>query len=327
MSSVFSHVLKVGRLRIALAGVSVLIALGIDVVHADESAIIATSRDMALTRQQLDLELSVLPPDVLNQLGNDPQSALTFVNGLMKLRAFTAEAERTGVAAKPQVRAAVETARARIFADALRQHQIEVIQEPDFEALALERYKADKERYRTPEKMRVRHILLKLPADAPEALVTEKRAQLDAVAARVRGGEAFDALAREFSEDESSAGLGGELPAFGRGQMVPPFEAAAFALREPGQLSEVVQSQYGLHLIESVHYQPGGQMSFDEAKKNIIAKLRVDYRHDYLAAWEQDLLKAVNVQVSAEQLRVLMADARARLAQQPAGAAGLIEGP
>ena len=94
MSSVFSHVLKVGRLRITLAGVSVLIALGMDVVHADESAIIATSRDMALTRQQLALELSVLPPDVLNQLGNDPQSALTFVNGLMKLRAFTAEAER-----------------------------------------------------------------------------------------------------------------------------------------------------------------------------------------------------------------------------------------
>ncbi|MBK9426725.1 MAG: peptidylprolyl isomerase [Gammaproteobacteria bacterium] len=325
MSSVFSHVLKVGRLRIALAGVSVLIALGMDVVHADESAIIATSRDMALTRQQLALELSVLPPDVLNQLGNDPQSALTFVNGLMKLRAFTAEAERTGVAAKPQVRAAVETARARIFADALRQHQIEVIQEPDFEALALERYKADKERYRTPEKMRVRHILLKLPADAPEALVTEKRAQLDAVAARVRGGEAFDALAREFSEDESSAGLGGELPAFGRGQMVPPFEAAAFAARtRPTQRggAEPVWAAFDRERSLPAWW----ANEFRRSQKNIIAKLRVDYRHDYLAAWEQDLLKAVNVQVSAEQLRVLMADARARLAQQPAGAAGLIEG-
>lgn len=321
MSSLFSELLKRFFSRFLVAWASALVVLGIGPAHADADGVIATGRDMVLTREQLDVELSVLPPGVLDQLGSDPQSALTFVNGLMKLRAFTVEAERTGVANKPQVLAAVQTARARIFADALRQHQIEIIQEPDFEALALEHYKADKDGYRKPEQVRARHILLKLSADAPQSVVAEKRAQLQAIASRVRGGESFDALAREFSEDEASAALGGELPAFGRGQMVPPFEAAAFALKEPGQLSEVVQSKYGLHLIECIEHQPGGRLSFEEAKKGIIAKLRVDYRHDYLAAWERDLLAAADVQVSADQLRVLMAAAKARFAQNPVDAA------
>lgn len=288
---------------------------------AAESEVIASGRDLVLTRERLAQELAVLPPAVLDQLANDPQAALTFINSLAKLHGFAAEAERSGVADKPEVKAAVATARARVLGDALRQHQLEIIQEPDFEALARERYQTDKDGYRKPEQVRVRHILLKLPADAPESQVAEKRTQLEAIAARVRGGESFDALAREFSEDEGSAGLGGELPAFGRGRMVPPFETAAFALREPGQLSEVVQSQYGLHLIQCVEYLPGGRMSFEEAKKGIIAKLRVDYRHDYLAAWERDLMAAIDMQVSPDQLRVLMADAKERLAQQSAAAA------
>jgi peptidyl-prolyl cis-trans isomerase C len=303
-----SRALAIGVLVLASAGA---------VAGAAESEVIASSRDLTLTRERLDRELAVLPPVVLDQIASDPQAALSFVNGLAKLHAFAAEAERTGVAAQPDVEVAVATARARVLGDALRQHVLANIQEPDFEALARERYQTDKTGYQKPELVRVRHILLKLPADAPEDAVAEKRAQLEAWAAQVRAGASFRDLARQHSEDEHSADLGGDLPQFVHGQMVPAFESAAFALREPGQLSDVVRSPYGLHLIQLIEYQPAGRMSFEEARPFIVSKLRGDYRQSYLDAWEQDLLKNASVQVDADHLRVLMADAKARLVQQP----------
>lgn len=289
--------------------------------EADPAAqVIASGRDLVLTRERLQAELAVLPPEVLNRLADDPQAALTFVNGLMKLRAFAAEAERTGVAAQPEVRAAVQNARARVLGDALRKHVLETLEEPDFEVLARERYQANREQYQRPEQVTARHILLKVPEEADAAQIERKKAELADIAARVRAGESFAQLARQFSEDDGSADLGGKLPAFRRGRMVKPFEQAAFALREPGQLSDVVQTRYGLHLIQLIDYQPAGPMSYEEAKKSIVSKLRVDYRHDYLAAWERELLEKADVQVSTEQLRELMAEARERLA--PPGPVG-----
>lgn len=288
---------------------------------------ITTGRGLVLTRERLRAELALLPPAVLNQLADDPQAALTFVNGLAKLDTFAAEAERTGVAARPEVRVAVEAARARVLGDALRQQMLEGLHEPDFEALARERYLVDRQRYQKPEKARVRHILLKLAADAEPAVIEAKRGELEAIAVRVRAGEPFGPLAREYSEDEGSADLGGDLPEFGRGQMVAPFEAAAFALREPGGLSEPVRSQYGWHLIQSIHYQAPGPMAFEEAKKHIVSKLRLDYRREYVAAWERDMLEAAQVDVDADQLRVLMTDARERLAQLPVDVAAPAAGP
>jgi peptidyl-prolyl cis-trans isomerase C len=315
-----------GRKR--LAPLAMVMALGLlggvagqpaAAAEADPAAeVIASGRDLVLTRERLRAELAVLPPEVLHQLADDPQAALTFVNGLAKLATFAAEAERTGVAARPEVQVALRSARSRVLGDALRQQVLEELQEPDFEALAREHYLANRERYQQPEKVTARHILLKVPEDADAAQIEQKRAELAAIAARVRAGEAFAELAREFSEDDGTADLGGKLPAFVRGRMVKPFEEAAFGLREPGELSDVVRTQYGLHLIQLIDYQPGGPMSYEAARSGIVSKLRVDYRHDYLAAWERDLLEAARVDVDADRLRVLMAEARERLAQLPA---------
>lgn len=295
-----------------------LVALAVPAALAVDTDLIASGNGIVLTRERLDAELSVLPPEVLNKLADDPQSALTFANALMKLQVFTHEAERTGVAAQPAVQAAIETARARVLEDALRKQVLADIKDPDYSALAAEDYRINKARYTRPEQVRVRHILLKVaPEDA--AAVAAKRAQLEALVARVRAGESFDALAREYSEDESSAGLGGKLGAFQRGRMVKPFEQAAFALREPGELSDIVQTQYGLHVIQLIEYQPAGQQTLAEAEKQIIPKLQRDYRTNYLAAWERDLVAGADIKVDADQLRALMAAARARVAQLPAG--------
>ncbi|MGH7507580.1 MAG: peptidylprolyl isomerase [Longimicrobiales bacterium] len=115
--------------------------------------------------------------------------------------------------------------------------------------------------------VRARHILLRMPTDAPQA-------QRDSVAnlarelqQRAASGEDFAALAREYSADGSAA-QGGDLGFFGQGQMVAPFEEAAFAL-EPGEVSDVVETPFGLHIIKVEEQKTA---SFEEMKDSFRAQ-------------------------------------------------------
>ncbi|MCE2513487.1 MAG: peptidyl-prolyl cis-trans isomerase [Acidobacteria bacterium] len=105
-------------------------------------------------------------------------------------------------------------------------------------------YDTNLSQYRTPGQVRASHILLRI-GESDEAEVETRAASL---AARARGGEDFAALALEFSEDEGTAGNGGDLGTFGRGRMVPEFEAAAFSMA-PGEVSDPVKSSFGYHVI------------------------------------------------------------------------------
>jgi hypothetical protein len=97
-------------------------------------------------------------------------------------------------------------------------------------------------------RVRASHILLTYPQQATQAQRDSVRAAIQGLRERIVEGESFAAIARQHSQDPGSAERGGDLGDFGRGDMVRPLEDAAFAL-EPGQLSDVVESPYGLHLI------------------------------------------------------------------------------
>ncbi|MDQ3555260.1 MAG: peptidylprolyl isomerase [Gemmatimonadota bacterium] len=97
--------------------------------------------------------------------------------------------------------------------------------------------------------IRARHILLRIPAEATPAQRDSIRQLAESLRQRAGGGEDFAALATRFSQDPGSAARGGDLGEFfGRGRMVAPFEEAAFQL-QPGQISPVVESPFGLHVI------------------------------------------------------------------------------
>lgn len=96
--------------------------------------------------------------------------------------------------------------------------------------------------------VRARHIMLQMPLQATVEQQDSVRAFLAEIRSRAVAGESFEALARQYSQDPGSARNGGDLGYFGRGDMVAPFEEAALAL-EPGQVSDVVTTPMGIHLI------------------------------------------------------------------------------
>ena len=142
-------------------------------------------------------------------------------------------------------------------------------------------YKKNTESYVTPPQIKARHILLKLPPDSPEETLTEKQQQLEKLLTQIRSGKSFEELAREHSEDGTAAD-GGDLGWFKPGEMVPAFETAAFALAA-GEVSDIVQSPFGLHLIKVDELKEEITKSLDEARDEItgiLAESRAQKRID-----------------------------------------------
>lgn len=131
-------------------------------------------------------------------------------------------------------------------------------------------YDASRETYRTKDMARVQHILIK-PAGTTPQDDTAAKAKADSLLSQIRGGADFAALAKANSGDPGSAVNGGDLGFFERGQMVPEFEKAAFAL-QPGQVSEVVKSQFGYHIIKLTQTRPPGFRPFEEVRAELESK-------------------------------------------------------
>ena len=126
--------------------------------------------------------------------------------------------------------------------------------------------------YSTPEQIRASHILLKT-AGKDEAAV---RAKAEDLLKQARGGADFAQLATKNSEDEGTAPKGGDLDYFGRGRMVPEFDEGAFALQQPGQISDLVKTQYGFHIIKLVERKPGSTRSLDEVRQQLTDQLSTE---------------------------------------------------
>ena len=132
-------------------------------------------------------------------------------------------------------------------------------------------YVDNAEKFSRPEQIRARHILIKLQTGASDEARDNARKLLTDIGQQIKDGADFAALAKQKSQGPS-APAGGDLGYFSRGQMVAPFEAAAFAL-EPGQVSEIVETRFGLHLIQLVDRKPSTRVEEQEASGEIRAYL------------------------------------------------------
>jgi peptidyl-prolyl cis-trans isomerase D len=131
-----------------------------------------------------------------------------------------------------------------------------------------EYYDSHIEEFSTPEDLRMRHILLRVPPGADPSVRTEKREILEGLLKRIRAGEDFGELAKIYSEDTGSKKAGGDLGYVKKGKLVPEVERAAFALK-PGEVSEIVSSSYGLHLIKVEDYRASRVDPLEDVKERI----------------------------------------------------------
>jgi len=138
-------------------------------------------------------------------------------------------------------------------------------------------YQQHSQEFRRPQKVRVSHILVS----------TRKEAQR--VLKRLSEGEDFASLVRKYSIDTQTSRSGGDVGYFSRGEMVPAFENAAFALKDIGDISGIVQTEFGYHIIKLTGRSSGGRRSADEAREEARAILVKNRFDELLTKWRKDL--------------------------------------
>jgi peptidyl-prolyl cis-trans isomerase D len=140
-------------------------------------------------------------------------------------------------------------------------------------------YNDNFEQYSTPDEIRASHILLR--TEGPDAAAV--RTQAEEILKQAQSGADFAELARKFSQDEASAKNGGDLDYFRPGTMVPAFDTAAFAL-EVGQISDIVTTDFGLHIIKLTDRRPGISRSIEEVRPELTEQLSLELARDEASA-------------------------------------------
>jgi len=156
-------------------------------------------------------------------------------------------------------------------------------------------YKENPDQFKQQETIRASHILISLDSKATDLQKKEARALADGIQKRAKSGEDFAALAKQYSKD-SSAANGGDLNYFPKGQMVPAFEAAAFAL-QPNQISEVVETPFGFHIIKLTDRKPESTVPLEQVSEKLSAFLKQRKQQEAASQFVTSLRSKYKVEV------------------------------
>jgi peptidyl-prolyl cis-trans isomerase C len=143
--------------------------------------------------------------------------------------------------------------------------------------------------FKKSEQVKASHILIKVDSQAERSVKDEKKAKLQKIQERLKAGEDFAVLAKEISECPSNI-KGGDLGYFGRGQMVKPFEDVAFELKK-GEVSDIVETRFGYHLIKVVDRKPASVMGYEDVKDKIGQYLKQEKTRKELKGYIEELRK------------------------------------
>ena len=155
-------------------------------------------------------------------------------------------------------------------------------------------YDENKEGFSQGETVTASHILIKVDPTDDDTAKAAKRARIEDLRKQLLDGADFAELAKANS-DCPSASAGGDLGSFGKGQMVPEFEDAAFA-QPVGSVGDVVETQFGYHLIKVTDHQKAKELDFNEVKTRISDNLYAQKQQDAVKEYVDGLRKAANIQ-------------------------------
>lgn len=240
-------------------------------------------------------EVSALPRERIVEMADSPGLAGRVATDILMRRVLAQRAEADTLSEDPLIAGRLKLMRERLLAEAYLQAREKTAVDPAaVEKLALSDYRAHPERFVRGEELHLRHLLVARNACEADG----GRSQAEALRARIVAGESFETLAKEHSADKGSAGKGGDLGFVPRGRTVKPFEDAAFALAQPGALSEVVETQFGFHIIRLEERRSAGTIPFEEVREQlaeqISGRIRASTRSKIVADLSEELAAQVD---------------------------------
>ena len=251
-------------------GVLVMVSLAACTLVFADDAVVLTARDFVVTTQDFDRYLTQqgTTGTKRDRALAKPGAVQAVFENIYVIRAFAAKGEKNALIDQANIGWQVAYFRERLLMREQLGLEVQAaLRDTDWDALAKEYYTANKADYKTDEQVSAAHILIALDNRTPE----EAEARASEVVVRLQAGEDFHVLTQEYSDDKSNAGKGGDLGFFTRNRMVKPFEDAAFAMTEAGEISAPVETPFGYHIIRFNERVPASQRSFEEVKLDIIS--------------------------------------------------------
>ena len=258
-----------------ILSVCMALLLSASMIYAEENdPVLAKAGDYVIRKSAFDRLISYYTPDKQKSLEENPQQKTALIKQLIEAKIISDIARREGFDKRVDVSEKIQY----LMNDYLFKEYLMKVVTKDVIATEEDQkqyYKLYKNKFSFPEQVKVRHILFKFSPNMSEEERKKLKERAEMVLERLKKGEDFTELAAEYSEDPGSAKKGGDLGYFQRGKMIKPFEEAAFSLK-PGQLSAIVETRFGYHIIKGEDYKEAGTKTFNEVKDSIKAELQIE---------------------------------------------------
>ncbi|MGA9342970.1 MAG: peptidylprolyl isomerase, partial [Rhodanobacteraceae bacterium] len=241
---------------------------------ADADAVVVSQGGVSLTLGDVDAYAANIPEDKRAGFFNNPERIQTMLTGLLVQKQLAVEARKLDLEKDPAVARQIQLATDEVLARDRMVRFRKDIKLPDFDELAREEYLGHKDKYVEHGRIDVKHVLVSTKKHSDD----EARTLAQSIEAKAREHpDQFDGLVEEYSEDPGKSDNHGLMTDVGSGRYDPAFAAAAAALKKPGDISQIVKTPYGFHVLKLISRAPDRQETFAEVKDQIIAKLRSDY--------------------------------------------------
>ncbi|MBA4372468.1 MAG: hypothetical protein C0402_06355 [Thermodesulfovibrio sp.] len=233
---------------IAVMAVLVFFLQG-NTIHA-EDRVLAKFNNREITSSTFETLIKAFPPERQKFLADNPHNKRTVLERLVQVSVISEIARQNKLDQNAAIKAQIENITNEILTQEYIKAEVAKIVVSDKDAEQY--YKAHQELFKVPEMVKARHILVKFDKGSSEAEMivgrATSKAKAESLLARVRAGEDFGKLAAAVSDDTGSKSKGGDLGFFPKGKMVPQFDAKAFSMK-PGEISDIVESKFGYHII------------------------------------------------------------------------------
>lgn len=254
-----------------------------------EEKVLARIGDEVITLNDFEEEMNRMPPHVRRRMARVEEKKKQ-LDRLIDSKLLLQEAERQGIADDPTIISQVENYRSRLVAQKLLgsvKKEVAPVTDEDIQ----EHYDTNRALYQTRKQIKASHILLKDEAEAQKVL---KRAKAP--------GANFAALAKEYSQDRATKDRGGDLGYFSPGRMVRQFEEVAFALEKPGDISDIVKTPFGYHIIKLEDKKAAEPKTLAQVKGEIRRKLTSERQNEAQQAYMEEIKSRSRVEVNEELL-------------------------
>ena len=268
------------------------------VAPAQDNEIAAKIGSKVITVSDLNTIISYLDQEKQKALEKNPQMKESLLRQIVQTTVIADVARANGFDKKPDVKKQLELFTNNFLVNEFLKREVAqkvTVSESDEKSY----YDGHKDEFMVPETVKARHILVKVAPGASDEDKKKAKEKAQSILEKIKAGGDFAKLASELSDDPGSKQKGGDLGFFAKGRMVKPFEDAAFSLK-PGEVSGIVETQFGYHIIKVDEKKAGFQEPFEKVKERINQKLLQEGMKAKVTEYVDKAMKDAGVEMHPE---------------------------